>query len=491
MLSIYAPGTPYKVYDQDEWWSDKWDPRDFGREFDFSQPFFDQVNDLWKEVPLITLWNFNCENATYNNNCFNLKSSYMNYNSDEGERIMYSYGTEFCNDSVDCTFVQKSELCYECTDCMKAYECTFSSLLDNCNECHFCSDLIGCSKCFGCHGLRQQNYCFFNQKLTEQEWNERMKSIVFSPKSIEEYKKQSEEVRIQVPHIFAKMVQCENCTGNFLYKSKDCENCFDVHGSENLKNAIYIPWGVKNAQDVYAHAGAEWTYEVIAGGVGIFRTAFINGLVNGLSESYYSVQCGNGSDHLFGCISMMKKSYCILNKQYTKEEYEELLPRIIEHMKKNGEWGEYFPPRISPFAYNETIANEFFPLGKEEAISKGYKWLERNEEPPKSDRVIAAEQLPPSIKDVPDDILNWAIKCEVSGKLFKIAPQELAFYRKMNLPIPRLHHEERYRIRMEARPPRKLCDRQCQKCSKEIKTAYSPERAETVYCEHCYLETVY
>jgi hypothetical protein len=27
------------------------------------------------------------------------------------------------------------------------------------------------------------------------------------------------------------------------------------------------------------------------------------------------------------------KEYCILNKQYTKEEYEILVPKIIEHMK--------------------------------------------------------------------------------------------------------------------------------------------------------------
>jgi len=30
--------------------------------------------------------------------------------------------------------------------------------------------------------------------------------------------------------------------------------------------------------------------------------------------------------------------YCILNKQYSKEEYEELVPKIIEHMQKTGEW---------------------------------------------------------------------------------------------------------------------------------------------------------
>ena len=188
---------------------------------------------------------------------------------------------------------------------------------------------------------------------------------------------------------------------------------------------------------------------------------------------------------------MMKHSYCILNKQYTKKEYEELLPKIISHMEKTGEWGEFFSPKISPFSYNETMAQEFFPLTKEEALSKGYKWNEINEESTKSDKVISAEQLPPSITDIPDDILNWSIKCEASGKLFKIVPQELAFYRKMKLPIPRLHHEERYKRRIQQRPPRKLWKRSCDKCGKEIQTTYAPDRPEKVYCETCYRKEIY
>ncbi len=41
-----------------------------------------------------------------------------------------------------------------------------------------------------------------------------------------------------------------------------------------------------------------------------------------------------GCQNCFGCISLRNASYCILNKQYTKEEYEALVPQIIEHMSK-------------------------------------------------------------------------------------------------------------------------------------------------------------
>jgi len=490
IISIYAPDKDVKVYGQEEWWSDKWDPRDHGREYDFDRPFFDQIAELWKEVPLVALWNINSENAIYNNCCFNLKNSYMNYNSDESERIMYCYVTEFCNDCSDSAFVQKSELCYECVDCTNSYNCMFSQLLDNCNDCFFSSDLIGCKQCFGCHGLRQQTRCIYNKNVSEEKWNEFMNSVTYTTKFIDEYLRKSEKIRLTMPQICTKQVQCTNCRGNFLYQCKDLDNCFDVHDGESLKNVIYAPWDSKFVQDGYAFGGIELAYEVMAGGNGLFHVAFINGFANGLTDSYYCMMCGTGSSNLFGCASMMKREYCILNKQYTKDEYNELVPKIIEHMKRTGEWGEFFPVEISPFDYNETIAQDLFPLSKEEALSKGYRWRD-DEEPVQSEKVIPAERLPETIDKIPDDILNWAIRCEATGKHFKIVPQELKFYRRLKLPIPHLHPEERYQRRMRRRPPRKLWKRECDSCGVEIETSYSPERLEKVYCEKCYHKAIY
>jgi hypothetical protein len=104
--------------------------------------------------------------------------------------------------------------------------------------------------------------------------------------------------------------------------------------------------------------------------------------------------------------------------------------------------------------------------------------------------------LPEDITKIPDDILNRAIECEVRSTmglnpLFKIIPQELEFYRKHNLPIPRRHPDQRHLDRMALRNPRKLFDRKCDKCNKDIKTTYSPDRKEIVYCESCYEKEVY
>jgi hypothetical protein len=180
-----------------------------------------------------------------------------------------------------------------------------------------------------------------------------------------------------------------------------------------------------------------------------------------------------------------------LNKQYTKDEYETLVTKIIESMHTHDEWGEYLPVSISPFAYNETIAQEYFPLTREEVLKKGWRWREETDEVTKVSKVISAENLPVRIEEIPDDILNWPIECEVTKRPFQIIKQELDFYRRMKLPIPHVHSDERHRQRMARRNPFKLWKRSCMKCGKPMETTYPPERPEIVECEECYLKEVY
>lgn len=113
----------------------------------------------------------------------------------------------------------------------------------------------------------------------------------------------------------------------------------------------------------------------------------------------YSLHC-SASSNLFGCIGLRNKEYCIFNKQYTKEEYNALVPQIIEHMKKTGEWGKFFHPSLSPFGYNETVANEYFPVKNVQAYNDeglqdlGYQWSDYEAPQPQVDKVIPGEKLP-------------------------------------------------------------------------------------------------
>ena len=207
---------------------------------------------------------------------------------------------------------------------------------------------------------------------------------------------------------------------------------------------------------------------------------------------------------------------------YTFYDYETLVDNIIKHMQKTEEWWNFFPIEISPFAYNETAAQGFFPMTREEVknanskwlfnsdkfknwnienwlktenwklkINPGWKWKDQEDEIPDVKKIIPAERLPDNIKDIPDDILNWAIKCEISRRPFRIIPQELNFYRENNIPIPHLHPDERQGLRMRHRNPCRLFDRNCDKCKKQVESTYSIDRPDVVYCEECYLGEVY
>jgi hypothetical protein len=244
--------------------------------------------------------------------------------------------------------------------------------------------------------------------------------------------------------------------------------------------------------DNYEHGWltqSELVYESHAGMTG-YHLLFCHICADSRDLIYCDCCFGNASN-LFGCVSVKKSNYCIFNKQYSKEEYEKLVPKIIQHMRRSGEFGEFLPIACSPFSYNETPAQEHYPLTKEEALRRGWKWKDQVDEVPKVEKIIPAEKLPDSINDIPDDILNWAISCEVTKRPFRIVKQELAFYRTMGLPIPHFHPDERHRRRMALRNPRKLWNRTCAKCQKEIATSYSPDRPEIVYCESCYLAEVY
>jgi hypothetical protein len=161
----------------------------------------------------------------------------------------------------------------------------------------------------------------------------------------------------------------------------------------------------------------------------------------------------------------------------------------VEHMKNTGEWGEFFLAGLSPFAYNETVAQELFPLTQEAAAAGGLRWREQAAEA--KSYMGPAVDVPDDIAGVDDAIAKSILHCEITGKPYKIIPQELAFYRQMKLPLPRKCPDQRHAERLAIRNPRRLWKRPCAACAKEMETAFAPGRPETVYCEECYLKAVY
>ena len=482
ILSIYSPDKPYKVYEQSVWWSDKFDPLSYGREFDFSRPFFEQWQDLSLAVPRASIHNANSENCEYTNYSGENKNCYLVAGTLNCEDALYSYRISHCSNISDSYDAFDCELCYEVSYSKTLYNCR------HCTQCHLsggltlCADCNGCQDCFGCVNLRNKKYHIFNEAFEKEEYEKKVRLLLSNmPDAVSQY----ESFRKTQPHRAVDAVNCEASSGDHLLNCKNCHDVFSHRDSEDCRYGAFCE-GNRFCMDANFSNVGELQFNS-TNLVKNYHVLFANFAWYD-KNAIYVTSCFNSSD-IFGCVGMKKHSYCILNKQYTKEEYEELVPKIIDHMRKTGEWGNYFPPKFSPFGFNETAANVEHPLDRETVLHRGWKWHEETKtSQQKSDK---AYEIPSDITDVSDDITSQVLTCEVTGKSYKIVPQELKFYRQMGLPIPRKCPDQRYRERVALRNPHKLWKRPCMHCSKEMETTYAPDRPEIVYCEECYLKEVY
>ncbi|MFH0769786.1 MAG: hypothetical protein V1926_00225 [Candidatus Peregrinibacteria bacterium] len=488
ILALYPADAPCPVFCDTCYWGDRWDPLQYGFPFDPSQPFFTQFAVLQRTVPHLFFSSTNSENSEYCNHVSFMKNCYLVHGSMHSQNCYYSTRAFRCSDCMDCLFINDCELCYECVNCDECYDVRHAYHCQGCHtscwiqHCHASRDLLFCVN------RRQAQYQILNQQKTRGEYERIKGEIDASPEAQKRFLADFQHLLLDSP-IPSRIVDlAEACTGNYIRQCRSCHHVFDAQKCQNVRFGFDTE-AMNDCQDIYSVYGpGELCYELYS--------------ANNAHSTLFSHDCWPAEDLLycdhcfgcskcFGCLGLHKKSYCILNRQYTKEEYEALTPRIIEHMQHGKEFGEFFPAKHSPFAYNETPAQEYFPMTRGAVEQRGWAFREQRDEMPNVSRVIRSTRLPVQIEDVPDDILNWAVECEVTKRPFKIIKQELDFYRKMHVPVPHVHPDERHRRRMNLRNPRKLWNRQCANCQKPIATSYSPDRPETVYCEECYLKEVY
>ncbi len=509
IVSMYPEDVPFPVYHNREWWKDDWDAILYGRDFDGSKGLFEQMKELQNVVPRMHRFCYAEErmiNSEFTNCSGDMKDCYLVFASSQAEKSLYSIYLKDCVKCCDCFFVLHSELCYECTDCEKCYDLKFSN---NCSGCHssmFLEDCRACSDCIACVGLRQKKYHVLNQSYSKEEYEKINNALIANNYQDAELLASFEKLKNSLPKKYIHGEKNENCSGDYIWNSKNCSDCFDTAEAEDCK---YCTWfvGGKNCMDYFAWGQAELSYEISGGGYEMYQCAF-TAMSYACKFSMYLDQCVY-CEHCFGCVGLNKKKYCILNKQYTKEEYEVLVPKIVEKMRETfivdrlstsgdglnsmndkrqtiNEFGEFFPASMSPFAYNKSVAIDRYPLTEAQALFEGLCWIHDKE------NTGAGEVLERvHISQVSDDITGKVLKCAESGKSYKVTAQELQLYRELQVPIPNVCLDVRYLKRLRSRNSYHLHERQCAKCSKVIKTSYSKEKLEIVYCEECYLGSVY
>jgi len=520
IIATFPQDTEFPVYCRECWWSDKWDGKDYGREYDWNKSFFQQFYELQQKVPAIALQVVNSVNCDFTNQILDCKNCYLLISAGWDEDCYYSYRILNSKNIFDSSFLLQCENCYQCVEGIGSSHTLFSQNVVDSLDISFCYDVRGSQNCFMSSNLRNASYIFRNRKLSKHEYEEALKTIDFgSSKNIQQYKQEFNNLLASSVHAYADIKNTLDSTGQILTNTKDCKSCFGSSELENCSYCLYID-GAKDSMDITIGT-VELGYEISTGGVKSANIKLSADVWPEVHDITYCASC-RSSANLFGCIGLKKDQYCVLNKQYSKEEYERLLPKIVEQMNaipyvdsrnRVYKYGEFFPIQFSYLPYNESPAQDYFPMTKNEALRQGYTWRDEGERSLKITKLT--DDLPDHINNIDESILHEVIECEHQAKCnerctnaFRVILTELKFYKAIRMALPRLCPNCRNRERLSRQNPINLWHRKCMcqntntsraiyqnknvhshgsnPCVNEFETSYSPERPETIYCKSCY-----
>lgn len=511
IFAMYPAKTPFPVYCHDCWFSDKWDPMRYGRDYDFTRNFFAQFRDLLEVVPRIALQVERIENSDYTNQILDCKNCYLVNSAVGDEDCMFCYRVNYSRNVLESYSLIKCENVYEGSMGRESANVFYSEGFADSHDIFFCDEPRGCQNCFMTTNLRRKSYVFRGEELSKEEYKERMSQIDFGSHAVmKQLWKEFDTMTLSAIRPHGTFKNVVNTTGNAIANAKDCRSVFHGSNQENCRYTIFIDDG-KDSMDVNNGGHImELNYEMNTTGARSYNSKLCNDAWPEVTNLTYCDSCRSGAKDLFGCVSLRGGQYCILNKQYSKEEYDVLIKKIAEHMNVmpyvdvrglTYAYGEFFPSELSLFPYNDSMAQDYFQLSPEEVAQRGWKWAEPVEK--NIAITLSPESVPDNIKDVDDSILGEVVGCEHGGGChdrcsigFRITPMELRFYRKYHVPIPRMCPNCRNYARLKRRNPFKLWHRQCMcdkkhlqhegKCSNEFETSYAPDRKEIIYCESCY-----
>lgn len=482
MIAIHHKDTPFPVYCPECWWSDKWDPFSYGKDFDFSRPFFKQYKELLDVVPKAGMMHYQVENCEYNSIIALSKNCYLCPGSHYLEDCYYVRKSQNSKDCINSSHIHHSELLAFSVNTKDSYNAHHLINCSNISDSAYLSDCINCQHCFMCAGLYNKSFHIKNKPVTKEAYTQYIKE--FRQKTDKELWDEFCSFNVTIPKKYQHQINCESSSGDNI---QNCKHAIDAYDGYGIEDSCFIVESVniRDCMDITMNdEEVELCYELIGGGDKNYRSFFsVFSVCN--TDTYYTHFCPYIANSL-GCDCIHTRSnYCILNKQYSKDAYEAVFPRIVKHMENTGEWGEFFPIQLCIFPYNTSLAQDYFPITEAEAKAKGYYWHD-----PQKTKKPSEYHLPSSLEEIDDSIIQKTLACDTCGTNYKIIDQELKLSRKIGVIPSRLCPDCRSKELISWKNPRKLWARTCDSCGIAIQTTYAPDRPERVYCEACYLREI-
>ncbi len=509
-ISRIHPKMNFQVYTNEAWASDDWDYCNYWLEIDNKKTVFDYLDILVKSTPYQDLiWSFSNlqSNSVYTNYTADITDCYFAFDCNTIEKSCYVKRCSRSKDLFDCFRTNNSEICYECIDCKNMYKCFFCNSSTDCNNSYYLYNCHWCSDCIGCSNLINKQYYVFNKQVSKEEYQKnlnQLKKDYYSKNIVETF----ENILFNYPRKNLHIINADKSIWNYIFNSKNVFFSELVNDSENIRHCYEIG----ESQDCLDVCGYWHESFLLYNSAQVGRYSnhiYCSSTIGKWENLIYCIETKK-SRNCFGCVNLKEKEYCIFNKQYSKEEYQEIVPKLIDDMKKDETWWKFLPTTCSPYPYNDTVAMEYFPikpeqltiLEPEKIISDAILdlwWEEKikikrrtknnNIDIPSWINLIEANKL--NTLESEEEILKVAIICEISKKPFRIVWPELKFYKKYWLPLPLRHPDIRYQERLEKRPGSELYLRNCDKCSIEMLSVYPKDYQWKVYCEACYNREIY
>lgn len=418
-------------------------------DYNFNKWFFENFWEFMKQsyfpARIVIVENENCD---YSDIVLWSKNAYLsNVIINNCENILYWMSIkDNCTYIVNsCMVFNNSEICHMTFWIINSFKIFYSRFINNSNNIWFSTNLVWCSECILCDSLENQKYCIENKKYEKNIYLEKKKELL---KNKQEYSK----IYSWLKNIWNN-VSTTNSTWNFLVDCDDVENWYNCYWVKTWRNIILIWWEIWNEDiyDVFQAGSPSWDdmYWVTWAWRWV-KNLFNSCNVNGWVSVFYSTFMEDCS-YCIWCIWLRGKSYCILNKQYNKIEWEKLADKIFTSMESDWILWDFFPANLNPFYFNDTMAHLIWNF-KEEQIKD--KWYMRREHEIKVDipewsNLIKTTEI--NKYQWYDSYWNWKINPEIlnkviedkKGNYYRIVQMEYDFLKKYSLPIPEIHWMDR------------------------------------------------
>ncbi|MFH1253542.1 MAG: hypothetical protein V1664_04405 [Candidatus Uhrbacteria bacterium] len=492
VLSGYNPNSGIKVLPDSEWFA-----KDFSSiqlEPKFDQPFFPQFRQLQTTVPVnasrnlkepensLALTSFGDKDSYFVMACASINSFFgLNSKTENSALCIYA---DSVNDSYD---VLHSSRIHNCKTIRESRDCLNSAFLFDCR---------GCENCFGATNKRNKKYLFFNQQLTKEDWEKTVGTIDLGKRSIFlEYKNKFQQL-LKTEAVWPENFNenTVNATGEYITEATNIVDGFFVEKNcSNIYKCFVTPMGSTDSCFSGGVVGGNNCFACLT--ISFSSSCLFSSVLVRCQNCEYSFHCFN-CENCFGCVGLQHKKFCILNRQYSEEEYWIELDKIKSAMLERGEYGNFFPNSYAGSYFYESAAPNTFGCTPGEAKLFGVAEYDPNANgasgfsvfDPATGRTI--EQIPESIDDFDTD--HWANKPIFDPKInrqFSFLKPEIEFYKRLRIAPPNEHFISRLlTLQKETNSPI-FVDFSCIHCGRAIRAAKNfTYQNKKVACHECYLK---